>query len=229
MWIPIIKIRRSDDHFDHVIKWKHFQRHGPFVRGISPVTGEFPTQRPVTRIFDVFFDLRLNKRLSKQSWGWWFETLSLPLWRHCNVVFILTPPHYSCITSIFTHTGIIITNRTDVSSQYKYFWISLIFIRRIPVLVRQHRYTETGPCFPYRDVCHNRRMTAPWQEHRNSIINHMSLFGCYVDINVNRLNSLRPQQCHRGLPRRQIIKVNKKISSNFEKTFVANLIDLLTD
>ena len=41
----------------------------------SPVTGEFPTQRPVTRSFDVFFDLRLNKRLSKQSWGWWFETL----------------------------------------------------------------------------------------------------------------------------------------------------------
>ena len=41
-------------------------------------------QRPVTRSFDVFFDLRLNKRLSKQSWGWWFETLSCPLWRHCN-------------------------------------------------------------------------------------------------------------------------------------------------
>ena len=37
--------------------------------------GEFPTQRPVTRSFDVFFDLRLNKRLSKQPWGWWFETL----------------------------------------------------------------------------------------------------------------------------------------------------------
>ena len=31
-----------------------------------------------------FFYLRLNKRLSKQSWGWWFETLSCPLWRHCN-------------------------------------------------------------------------------------------------------------------------------------------------
>ena len=47
--------------------------------------GEFPAQRPVTRNFDVFFDLRLNKRLSKQPWGWWFETLSRPLWRHCNV------------------------------------------------------------------------------------------------------------------------------------------------
>ena len=52
--------------------------------GNSPVPGEFPTQRPVTRSFDVFFHLRPNKRLSKQWWGWWFETLSSPLWRHCN-------------------------------------------------------------------------------------------------------------------------------------------------
>ena len=50
----------------------------------SPVPGEFPTQRPVTRSFDVCFDLRLDKRLSKQSWGWWFETLSRPFWRHSN-------------------------------------------------------------------------------------------------------------------------------------------------
>ena len=52
--------------------------------GNSPVTGEYPAQRPVTRSFDVFFDLRLHERLSKQSWGWWFETLSRPLWRHSN-------------------------------------------------------------------------------------------------------------------------------------------------
>ena len=54
--------------------------------GNSPVTAEFPTQRPMTQNFDVFFDLHLNKRLSKQSWGWWFETPSRPLWRHCNVL-----------------------------------------------------------------------------------------------------------------------------------------------
>ena len=52
--------------------------------GNSPVPGEFPTQRPVTRSFDVFFDLRPNKRLSKQWWGWWFETQLCPLWRHRN-------------------------------------------------------------------------------------------------------------------------------------------------
>ena len=52
--------------------------------GNSPVTGEFSAQRPVTRSFDVFFDLHPNKRLSKQSWGWWFETPTHSLWRHCN-------------------------------------------------------------------------------------------------------------------------------------------------
>ena len=52
--------------------------------GNSPATGEFPTQGPVTRSFDVFFVLRLNKRLSKQSWGWWFETPSRSLLHHCN-------------------------------------------------------------------------------------------------------------------------------------------------
>ena len=52
--------------------------------GNSPITGEFPSQRPVTPSFDVFFNLCLNKRLSKQSWRWWFETPSFSLWRHCN-------------------------------------------------------------------------------------------------------------------------------------------------
>ena len=66
--------------------------------GNSPGTGEFPTQTPVSQNFDVFFDMRPNKRLRKQSWGWWFETPSRPLKRHCNVWVILrdtgirTPP-----------------------------------------------------------------------------------------------------------------------------------------
>ena len=49
--------------------------------GNSPVIGEFPSQRPVMWSFDVFFDLGLNKRLSKQSRCWWFET---PVWFHCD-------------------------------------------------------------------------------------------------------------------------------------------------
>ena len=58
-----------------------------FCAGNSPVTGEFPSQRPVTRSFDVFFDVRLNKRLSKQSWCWWFETPSRSLCRHRNALY----------------------------------------------------------------------------------------------------------------------------------------------
>ena len=64
-----------------------FRVTGPFCgEGNTPVSGEFPSQRPVTRSFDVFFDLCLNKWLSKQSWRRWFETPSCSLWRHCNAV-----------------------------------------------------------------------------------------------------------------------------------------------
>ena len=69
--------------------WRHqmetFSALLALCEGNSSATGEFPSQRPVTRSFDVFFDLRLDKRLSKQSWGWRFETPSRSLWRHCNV------------------------------------------------------------------------------------------------------------------------------------------------
>ena len=60
--------------------WRHqmetFSAWLALCTGNSPVIGEFLAQRPVTRSFDVFFDLRLNKRFNKQTWGWWFETLS---------------------------------------------------------------------------------------------------------------------------------------------------------
>ena len=48
--------------------------------------GEFTAQRPVTRGFDVFFDMRPNKRLRKQPWGWWLETPFWSLWRQCNAI-----------------------------------------------------------------------------------------------------------------------------------------------
>ena len=52
----------------------------------SPVTGEPPSRRPGTRKFDAIFDVRLDKRLSKQSRRRWFETQPRPLWRQCNVI-----------------------------------------------------------------------------------------------------------------------------------------------
>ena len=69
--------------------------------GNPPIPGDFPTQRPVTRSFDVFFDLRPNNRLSKQWWGWWFETPSSPLWGHFNV---LECQYLSCVLSSVSQT-----------------------------------------------------------------------------------------------------------------------------
>ena len=66
--------------------WRHQMEIFSALLALWAVTGEFPAHRPVTRSFHVFFDLRLNKRLSKQSWGWWFGTPSHSLWRHCNVM-----------------------------------------------------------------------------------------------------------------------------------------------
>ena len=62
---------------DAVINSKHFPEFWHFVWGIHP------SQRPVTWSCGIFFDLRLNKRLSIQSWGWWFEIPSRLLWSHC--------------------------------------------------------------------------------------------------------------------------------------------------
>ena len=68
---------------------------GSIFRVTCPLCGKFtghqsiPLQRPVTRSFDVFFDLHLNKRLNKQSWGWCFETPLRSLWWHCNVSWVM--------------------------------------------------------------------------------------------------------------------------------------------
>ena len=59
--------------------------------GNSPVTGEVPAQSWLMRSFDVFFDLRRNEGLSKQSWSWWFETPSRPLRRHSKISSHVTP------------------------------------------------------------------------------------------------------------------------------------------
>ena len=95
--------------------WRHqmetFSALLAICAGNSPVPGEFPAQRPVTRSFDVFFDLRPNKRLCKQPWGWWFETLSWSLWRHRNdsitvvlnlVIEFLSNSEFFCLTPWFS-------------------------------------------------------------------------------------------------------------------------------
>ena len=104
--------------------------------GNSPITGEFPTQRPVTRSFDIFFDLRLNKRLSKQSWGWWFETLLRPLLRHSNQTMykMWTKP---CTSSFGCSTHKLILYQKHISNSVKMsfyfsFSVSLLYTNISP-------------------------------------------------------------------------------------------------
>ena len=87
--------------------------------------GEFPTQRPVARSFDVFFDLRLNKRLSKQSWGWW---LRRPLWRHRNELLCLDGMGISI--DIFRNIGNIIIKKITACIQNLKLWHSQCMISR---------------------------------------------------------------------------------------------------
>ena len=76
---------------DDVIKWKHFPRYWSFVPVLWESIGHrwFSSQRSVTRCFEFFFDLRLNKPLSKQSKRRWVETPSRSLWRQCYVLSLL--------------------------------------------------------------------------------------------------------------------------------------------
>ena len=69
---------------DDVIKWKHFPRFWPFaVRGIhrSPMNSSNKGQWRGALMFSLICAWISG---SKQSLGWWFETPSRPLWRHCN-------------------------------------------------------------------------------------------------------------------------------------------------
>ena len=73
-----------DTHHDDVIKWKHFPRYWPFVRGIhrSPVNSPHKGQWREALVFSLI--CALNKPFSKKTWGWWFETTSRSWWRHSN-------------------------------------------------------------------------------------------------------------------------------------------------
>ena len=107
----------------------------------SPVTDEFLAQRPVTRSFDVFFDLRLNKQLNKHSWGWWFETLSHSLWRHCNV------PHISVVTINRHHWSQLLSSFGLLRVYFSYIChnFSNIFEMEIPVKVIYKNSTGKPP------------------------------------------------------------------------------------
>ena len=106
-------------------------------------------QRPMTRSFDVYFDLRLNKGLGKQSWGWWFETLPRSLWRHSNDMSHVCelPPFTYCHTNMATLAGALFWPRPLNSlAPGKFEWnFRHVIFKQILVIDGWDNSCEIGP------------------------------------------------------------------------------------
>ena len=98
------------------------------------MAGGFPSQGPVTRSFDVFFDLRLIKRLEKQSRRRWFQTPSGTLWRHCNGPYTLSKIVTGFFNSFLEHWHVN-TSRQSTVCVHQVVWIGSQ--SHIPLLYRQ--------------------------------------------------------------------------------------------
>ena len=112
--------------------------------GNSSVTGEFPSQRPVTRSFDVFFDLRLNKRLSKHAWDCWIEKPSRSLWRLCNDFFSCFPHlRLMCCRITWygeTYTGMVFTSEYCINYRLNHLNNTALFSVGICCVSGDNRY-----------------------------------------------------------------------------------------
>ena len=119
--------------------------------------GNSPVKSPVTWSFDVFFDLRLNQRLSKQSWGWWFETLSRPLWRHYNVLSI-----FFRVTSLALGQSHDCPSASEATLKNIYIYIYIyIYIKYESIKID----TEKKPEHPSRAIIYNHNKT----KHKNPV------------------------------------------------------------
>ena len=112
--------------------WRHqmetFSALLALCAGNSPGT----SQRPVTRSLDVFLDLHLNKRPSKQPIRRWFETPSRSLWRYCNAMcYIPLYIHICAIVNIFW--GVNLSQTWQSGLCYKHEWFEL-FLGHWPVV-----------------------------------------------------------------------------------------------
>ena len=127
--------------------------------GNSPVPGEFPAQRPVTRSFGVFFDLHPNKLLSKQLWGWWFEMPSCPLWRHRNALSLVLLTE----SSVGTMWGI----HSNLDYIRVYYWLGHI----TPQEYIQFGYTWDISCL---------KSAKPLPEHNVLLVRNILLLGMAI-------------------------------------------------
>ena len=129
--------------------WRHqmeiFSALLAICAGNSPVPGEFPTQRPVTRSFDVFFDLRLNKQLNKQSCGWWFETPSGSLWRQRNVKLRTGsgPVYWRIVVRVHFFSGFLCRRHRTLTIFVELFWWNV----NTCVFTLLFLHIERAPCW----------------------------------------------------------------------------------
>ena len=113
--------------------------------GNPPITSGLPSQRSVTRSFDVFYHLRMNKRVSKQSRRRWFETPLCSLWRLCNAPFQSYP--LSCRIPVSPRLG------CD-------HWVSTVFIvaeTKWPTFRRHFQFSISFSwmkMYAFRSICH---------------------------------------------------------------------------
>ena len=136
-------------------EWSHMMTlsNGNILRVTGPLCGEFtgpgefPAQRPVTWSFYVFIDLRLNKRLSKQPWGWWFETPPWSWWRQWNDYWKTVPMNISAYTDFYTTAQGSIGFGLFLIRLPRYLWenpeghaeITLMNPRKIMLLVNENQ------------------------------------------------------------------------------------------
>ena len=157
---------------DDIIKCKHFVLLA-LCAGNSLVTGQFPTQRPVTQSFDVFFDLSLNKRLSKQSWGSIVLIVTSLLWNLGNLVrafvkrdsmthgLLIWCPFHNIFEGLETLTN-------QQSRDPKFVWITFKFYECIPwhkisdgLDDEMFKATEQRKSMIYRSFCSYPSKTCP--------------------------------------------------------------------
>ena len=106
---------------DDSARWRHrmetFSALLALCAGNSPVTGGFPSQRPVTRSFDVFFDMWLNKRHRAH----YDVIVMINLFSSSNFELKLHPTHVASFHKSKTRLG-------RLSSVVIYSWVSWNFI-----------------------------------------------------------------------------------------------------
>ena len=133
-WPSVKESTMKHSGHDDVIKWKHFPRYWPFVKEIHRSPANSP---PMARIFEGFFYLRLNKRLRKQWWGWWFETPSRSLCKighvfdftSCVPAYVLLIPLLkNALLFYMSHVIVMIIRR--ISSKFLYLVISGVLCQK---------------------------------------------------------------------------------------------------